>query len=104
MTAAIHINWSGEARNPIGSELSPDEYIAVGFGYAVALCDGETVYDENLLPDDEYLSQLKDIEAIARLNPESDWQIHIDAPLWNAKWQRNPEGRWICFESGMGFA
>lgn len=97
----IHVNLTGNARNPIGSAFNKQDYISVGFGIAVIEKDGVVVFDgEN----QENLMTLEQAEKQIQFDINSDYTLVLNAPLWDAKWRRNKDGEWICFESGMGFA
>ena len=84
------------------AEVAPMEMtIAVGFGVAGAFKGDECVYDEQRA--EEYLT-VADIEAMAKDDPENDWQIRKHGPLHGETFQRQGEGRWVCIESNQGFA
>ena len=46
----------------------------------------------------------RDAERIAMENPEHDWRIVLNAPLWNRTYQRQAPGLWVLVEQGRGFA
>lgn len=78
-----------------------DMLVAVGFGFAGAFKGDECVYSEDTA--DEYAT-VADIEAMAKEDPEHDWQIRKDGPLHGETFQRQGDGRWVCIESNEGFA
>lgn len=75
--------------------------IAVGFGFAAATKDDEVVYDEDSA---DALLTVADIEAMAKDDPEHDWQIIKAGPLHGETFQRQGDARWVCIESNQGFA
>lgn len=75
--------------------------IAVGFGFAGAFKGDECVYDEQR--SEEYLT-VADIEAMAKEEPEHDWQIRKFGPMHGEVFQRQGTGRWVCIDSNEGFA
>ena len=97
-----HIGLSGEARNPIGSLADLEMIISVGSGVAQVLKDEEIIFDDD--SHSRYSKKLIDFERMAIDSPDSCWKVIMDAPLWSATWQRESENRWVCIESGMGFA
>jgi hypothetical protein len=48
--------------------------------------------------------RLADIEAVAKITPDHDWRVHIDAPLYSATYQRQGKAEWVLVEKGQGFA
>ncbi len=126
-----HIQLTGTAKNPTGSPARESIVISVGFGIAICTRDGETIFDDcwwerlwesvhsySVEPNVEVTAivpvwdsklipfnsrTVQDMEVIASLNPNHDWRIVLEAPLWSAIWQRQERG-WICVEAGQGFA
>ncbi len=79
--------------------------IAVGFGAAYVLKDGVEFYDgEADYQDGKEPKTVAEIEAIAALDPDHDWQIVKHGPLHGETFQRHDKDRWVCVESNMGFA
>lgn len=104
----IHLQTTGTTRNPIGSVAPMDTIIAVGFGSAVVMHDGELVVDgeertPKRLRDADGWIRLARVERLARRSPGGLWLLRMDAPLWSAAWQRK-RGQWVCIEAGLGFA
>jgi hypothetical protein len=79
--------------------------IAVGFGGAYVLKDGECVYDGQW----DYQSgnepkTVRQIERMASRDPDHDWRIVKDGPMHGETFQRQGKGKWVCVESNAGFA
>ena len=83
--------------------IQMDRVIAVGFGAAGVTKDGESVYDEQQVDDDSYWT-IEDAEKAAQADPDHDWRIFFFAPLYEATYQRQGQGRWMLIEKGRGFA
>lgn len=45
-----------------------------------------------------------DAEKIAKQDPENDWRIYINAPMWDAMWQRQGDDNWVLIQKGRGYA
>ncbi len=101
---------------PIPAKAELGKIIAVGFGSAVATCDGMLVVDgENglLCPPfwgadvprrtEEFIT-FEDIERIAQADPGHDWQIRLDGPMHGETYQRQGENLWLLVEKNEGFA
>lgn len=85
------------------SDLQMDRTIAVGFGTAGYSKDGETLWNENGQPEDEFPT-VQLVEELAAKDPDHDWRIFFFAPLYDAEYQRQGEGKWILIKKGEGFA
>ena len=89
------------------TDLEPERVLSVGFGDAGYRKDGVTTSTEPG-PDDERdweeLTKVSDVEKLAAADPDHDWRIYFDAPLYNAEYQRQGEGVWVLVEKGLGFA
>ena len=70
-----------------------------GFGGATLTCDGAYVEWG-----DERGSIAQDAEDRAAGDPDHDWRICIDAPLYEAEYQRQGEREWVLVRKGQGFA
>ncbi|MCB0684227.1 MAG: hypothetical protein KDC32_25465 [Saprospiraceae bacterium] len=81
-----------------------DSRIGVGFGIAQILKDSEIVFEERSDQEWEDLPLLREFEEMAQLDPDRDWRLYLMAPLWNAEYQRQGDGRWILIDKGRGFA
>jgi len=85
------------------SDLHADRTIAVGFGTAGYSRDGETLWNENGQPEDEFPT-VQQVEELAAKDPDHDWRIFFFAPLYDAEYQRQGEGKWVLIKKGEGFA
>lgn len=95
-----------------------DDIIAVGFGAACVTRDGDCVYDEPqpryvwdgaelrdvIEPDETDFWSGADAEAVAAADPDHDWRITKNAPLYDVTYQRHGPGQWVLIERGEGFA
>lgn len=90
---------------PRPSYFPPEGVIAVGFGFAGLLRDGQLVYTEPQNPesDDDYMTGAK-AEELASADPDHDWRITLDAPLSGRTYQRHEAGKWALIEQNKGFA
>lgn len=86
------------------SILPMDALIAVGFGYAAVTKNGEEIYNENSLSNDECLWTTQDAENEAIKDSDNDWRIHLIAPLSERHYQRQGNNNWVLYEKGVGFA
>ena len=85
------------------SNLEMDRIIGVGFGIAGYSRDGETLWQEG----DEEVDQLptvKQVEEMARVDPNRDWRIYFFAPLYESEYQRQGDDEWVLISKGRGFA
>jgi hypothetical protein len=79
--------------------------ICVGFGAAYVTKNNELIYDgEQELRDGKEPKKIKEIEDMAKLDPENDWQISFDGPMHGETYQRQGDNHWVCIESNQGFA
>ena len=83
-------------------ELSTVLYNGFG-GYSVRK-NGELFYEGGYDEDWEKFKKLRDIEKIAKKEPEANWEVELYAPLSGATWKRNSSGKWLCVERNQGFA
>jgi hypothetical protein len=83
--------------------LTPDTYIAVGFGLACITKNGSIVWDANGVELDQCLT-VAQAEEMAMADPDSDWQIMMHGPLRGATYQRQGEMNWVMIEKNNGFA
>lgn len=84
--------------------LEMDRLLAVGFGDVQVTRDGARIYSENLIPSIDDFWTAQDAENKARDDPEHDWRIQFDAPLYDATYQRQGDGHWVLVKKGLGFA
>lgn len=77
-----------------------------GFGGVHVSRDGETLYPwgEDVQPDEEESRTMQDYENVAAGDPDHDWRVRIDGPMWDGTYQRHGEGQWVLVEQGQGFA
>lgn len=107
----IHFNLTGEARNPIGRVSRLDRQIVVGFGTAVVLRDGKRFVngecpERRSVTDRQGCVTLREVEKWIKRNRAggSKWTAIMCAPLWDATWERQRPGKWVCVAAGEGFA
>ena len=101
----IHILTSGETRNPIGSKASLHTMIGDAEGaYMISLSFDGNPFNPEVLDEkeDPRLSHLED--HIRQQAMEGAWKLRVVAPLWDATWERNAEGDWLCTDAGEGYA
>lgn len=85
--------------------IAPEEMlIAVGFGVAQVTKNGEVIYDENSIENENDLWTLKEAEQEAIKDEDNDWRIHLVAPLSERHYQRQGKNNWVLYEKGQGFA
>lgn len=80
-------------------EAPMDLLIGVGFGCSYVTRDGDEIRD---CEEDD--ARVSEIEAMAAADPDHDWRIHRHGPLHEEVFQRHGPRKWVCIESGMGFA
>jgi hypothetical protein len=95
-----HLNITDTSRNPIGSICPLDTVIKVGFGTAQITKNGKIYYDGEK---DEEDKTLEYFEEVARQETGS-WKLVMEAPLWDAIWERQDINKWVCIKAGQGFA
>lgn len=81
-----------------------DMLIAVGFGSACVTKNGELIYQEQSVENDNDYWTVKDAENEALKDPDCDWRIVKFGPLHGETFQRHGDGIWVCIESNRGFA
>lgn len=84
--------------------LDMSALLAVGFGDTNLTRDGERIYSENSVEDPGVFWYATDAEAKASFDPDHDWRIKFDAPLYDAEYQRQGERHWVLVKKGDGFA
>jgi len=85
------------------SQLCGDSVIAVGFGFAGLLRDGEVVYQEDG-EDWNRCMTVAQAEKLAATDPLHDWQIILNGPLRGSTYQRHGENQWVLIDKNQGFA
>lgn len=81
-------------------ELPMTSQIAVGFGFAGIIRDGQTVWNEQ--GDD--VKHVSDAESMAIADPDHDWRIVFEGPLRGSTYQRHAPGKWLLVKQSEGFA
>lgn len=95
-----HLNTTGTSRNPIGSICPLDTTVKVGFGTAKITKNGKVYYDGEEEVEPKTLAFFEDIAQ----KEKGKWQLIMEAPLWDATWEREDINKWICIKAGRGFA
>lgn len=100
----VHVLTSGETRNPIGSKASLDTMVSdAGTVYLVNLSWNGKAFDPEVLGEED--PQITHLEAHIRQHGlTGTWKLGVTTPLWDAIWERNSDGDWICIEAGLGYA
>jgi hypothetical protein len=83
--------------------LSMDMPISVGFGDASVTKDGVVAWYESYYNSTTPIT-VADAERMAQADPDHDWRIHLVAPLHENHYQRQGEGAWMLYQTGLGFA
>lgn len=87
------------------SDLPMHRHIAVGFGSAGYSKDGETLWSEDELGDDEEeCPTVEHVEKLAATDPDHDWRIFFFSALYESEYQRQGDGIWVLVRKGEGFA
>lgn len=82
-----------------------DMVVAVGFGSAYVVKDGDLFYDgEQEWRQEREPKTLAQIEALAKQEPDADWQVILYGPLSGATYQRQGDAKWVLTDSNQGFA
>uniref|UniRef100_A0A6M3JIZ2 Uncharacterized protein n=1 Tax=viral metagenome TaxID=1070528 RepID=A0A6M3JIZ2_9ZZZZ len=83
-----------------------DMTIAVGYGTAQVMRDGEIIYNENTANIQSYddYKTLSEFEEMAEQDPDHDWRVILNAPFKDSEYQRRGKEKWVLIKSGMGFA
>jgi hypothetical protein len=79
--------------------LPMDGMLAVGFGSVTVTNSKRVVWSG-----DDPNKTVKEIEAMAQKEPDDNWRIRFDSPLWSGVYQRHGKEKWCLIEQGMGFA
>lgn len=76
-----------------------------GFGLVSVECDGaEPGWWRALSPAEIEDVPLSEIEEHAALEPEHQWRLTVDAPLWGLVCERRGPGQWVIVQCLDGFA
>jgi hypothetical protein len=89
---------------PVLDVAPMDTIVAVGFGSAEIMRDGDVVYAENPHAKGLHFRRLRSFERMAAKDPDHDWRLILDAPLRSRTYQRHGEKKWVLIASGLGFA
>lgn len=87
---------------PLHAALPENSSICVGFGAAGVTRDGKGVWQDDINSEEEP-KQAKDFTLRARNEPEHDWRIYKEAPLYGAVYQWQNDA-WYLVERSQGFA
>ena len=85
------------------NDISMNSVIAVGFGSAGYSKDGKELWSENQSDGSSYPT-VQTVEDLAKKDPDHDWRIYYNGPMWEAEYQRQGEGIWVLIREGEGFA
>ena len=83
--------------------LKMSKVLAVGFGDVSVSRDGEVLYSEQGVKNDEYATT-QNAEDMALEDPDHYWRILFYAPLHEEEYQRQGNEKWVLIRSGLGFA
>ena len=83
--------------------LDMETRLYMGYGGWTITRDGKVFFVEDSNKEWEETKQLKDIEKIARRDPNHDWRAGFDLALRGGTYQRY-RGKWYLIESNQGFA
>ena len=81
-----------------------DGVIAVGFGFAGLLRDGDVIWSEPNDADEDGLMTGAKAEEMAAADPDHDWRISLEGPLSGRTYQRHGANEWALIEQNLGFA
>jgi len=82
--------------------LELDREISVGLGRAGYSRDGEILWEDPCR--DVTPPTVEDVEKLAAADPDHDWRIFFEAPLYEAEYQRQGDRHWVLVKKGPGFA
>ena len=81
-----------------------DTFVHPGFGNASVFAADEPGLGQDM----HEIATLQDVEDYALAHDdhpgEHDWRLVINAPLYDAEYQRQGEGEWVLVKRGQGFA
>lgn len=73
------------------------------YGWAGYSRDGVTLWECGSDPEDPVWT-VGAVENLAAADPDHDWRIFYNTPLWEGEYQRHGPGQWVLIRKGMGFA
>ena len=97
-----HVSLKGN-QNDIGKEADLNMFIVVGMGDAIIKRNDEIIFQETSEMNENDIPQLKKFDEMAEELP-GKWICILYSPLSNHTFERQSKGKWICIESGQGFA
>jgi len=83
--------------------LDPERRVAVGFGQAQIMRDGEVVWSDGN-KEFEACPTMREVEIKAAADPDHDWRVVFYGPLWGGTYQRHGTAHWVLVEKNDGFA
>lgn len=84
---------------PLAHTLPMDAWLAVGFGSVSVTRDDDTIWSG-----DDPEKTVEEFEVFAAGDPDHDWRITFNAPLYGASYQRHGFKSWVLVERNEGFA
>lgn len=82
-------------------KLGMHDYLHPGFGILRLLKDGEDVWGD---VHGEIQRPLIRCENIARREPDCDWRLSVEGPMYGVVYQRHGRNEWVAVERLDGFA
>lgn len=89
---------------PIKGHLCKEHRIAVGFGSAALLKDGQVVWSERHEMEYSECMSVEEAEILAVADPDHDWRIALHGPLQGRVYQRQGTMKWMLIATDNGFA
>ena len=84
---------------PRAEKFSLNSPLSIGFGSIEISKDNEIIWSG----DDDNVT-LRRFERMARQDPNHDFRLSINGPLYGCVYQRHGDGEWILIERSEGFA
>lgn len=85
------------------SDLEPERGL-FAYGSADYSRNGEVLWSFDMSDEDAPPVTVADVEALAAADPDHDWRISFDTPMWFGEYQRHGPGVWALVRKGPGFA
>lgn len=89
---------------PLERILPLKAHLAVGFGMMAVTKNGKIVWEEKPNAEWEDAPTLRKFENLAAKDPDNNWRVEKDAPMYSAVWQRQGKAKWVLIKRGNGFA
>jgi hypothetical protein len=88
------------------ARLNLNANVHPGFGIVALVRDGESVWRDLWGGDDGrgYQRHGRVAEGAARKQPESDWRLRVEGPMYGLVYQRHGANEWYAVERLNGFA